>query len=270
MVIVVLDENLRYTTTPNMPSTASNPIEQAPRGYRKYVIPLESNPAVFDELIHRLGASSLRFEDVYTLDDAQLLHQLFPCIHAFILVLPTTEAYDKDVEEQDRHLDEYQGYGHGEHVVYFKQTIYNACGLYAILHGLCNGSAREHLGQDNALSKLLARSIPLPPEQRALALENDSALEEAYVAVATKGETQAPDAEHVMDYHYICFVQSHKTGHLFQLDGDRKQPIDLGPLDERGLLSDSCLAVIRHLITEEEGAQMGVNLMALVSDSPPA
>ena len=109
--------------------------------------------------------------------------------------------------------------------------------------------------------------MPLPPEERALALENDDALEEAYAAVASKGETQAPDAEDEVDYHYICFVQSHKTGHLFQLDGDRKRPIDLGPLnDENGLLSDTCLSIIRDMITRDEGAQLGVNLMALISD----
>ncbi|PVH94768.1 ubiquitin carboxyl-terminal hydrolase [Periconia macrospinosa] len=245
---------------------ASNSAARESR-YRKYVIPLESNPSVFDELIHRLGVTSLRFEDVYTLDDPQLLRQLIPRTHAFILVIPTTQAYEKEVKEHDKDLDEYRGYGDCEDVVYFKQTIYNACGLYAILHGLCNGSARECLGQENTLTKLLARSIPLPPEERALALESDGALEEAYTAVASKGETQAPEPEDEVDYHYICFVQSHKTGHLFQLDGDRKRPIDLGLLnDENGLLSDACLAVLREMVSRDEGAQLGVNLMALVSD----
>jgi ubiquitin carboxyl-terminal hydrolase L3 len=124
----------------NTPHTSSSRI------YRKYVIPLESNPSVFDELIRRLGVTNLWFEDVYTLDDPQLLRQLLPCIRAFILVIPASQTYDKDIEEQDKDLDEYSGYGDGEDVTFFKQTIYNACGLYAILHGLCNGSARAHLG----------------------------------------------------------------------------------------------------------------------------
>lgn len=111
---------------------------------------------------------------------------------------------------------------------------------------------------------MLTKCLPLSPEERALTLESDEALEEAYAAVAGKGDTQAPDPEEDVDYHYICLVQSHKTGHLFQLDGDRKQPFDLGPVDEQGLLSDSCLAIIRDMITRD--TQLGVNLMALVSD----
>jgi ubiquitin carboxyl-terminal hydrolase L3 len=125
---------------------------QSHRQYRKHFIPLESNPSVFTELIQKLGVSSLRFEDVYTLDDSELLRQLFGTVHAFILVIPTTQAYVKDVEEQEKRLKEYTPYGKEEDVMFFKQTINNACGWYAILHGLCNGSAREMLG----------RSTPIP------------------------------------------------------------------------------------------------------------
>jgi ubiquitin carboxyl-terminal hydrolase L3 len=32
-------------------------------------------------------------------------------------------------------------------VVWFKQTINNACGMYAVLHALSNGSCRRFLGE---------------------------------------------------------------------------------------------------------------------------
>jgi ubiquitin carboxyl-terminal hydrolase L3 len=90
--------------------------------------------------------------------------------------------------------------------------------------------------------------------------------EEAYASVASKGDTEAPDAEDEVDYHYICFVKSHNSGRLYQMDGDRKQPINLGELGEKeDLLSDKCLDIIRKMVTQEEGAQMGANLIALVS-----
>ncbi|KAF1955059.1 ubiquitin C-terminal hydrolase L3 [Byssothecium circinans] len=247
----------------------STPQPKPPHHYRKHFIPLESNPEVFTELIHKLGATNLHFEDVFTLDDIQLLQNLLGTVHAFILVIPTTQAYEKDVEEQEKNVDEYDLSGEKEEeagVVFFKQTINNACGWYAVLHGLCNGSARELVGTNNALTTLLSKCTPLGPHERALAVENDAALEAAYASVARKGDTEAPEAEAEVDYHYICFVKSLKNGHLYQLDGDRKRPIDLGDLgDGEGVLSEGCLRIVRDMIKREEEAKLGVNLMALVS-----
>ena len=41
-------------------------------------------------------------------------------------------------------------------------------------------------------------------------------------------------AEDEVDFHYVCFVKSSKTGHLYELGGDRKGPVDHGILQGRG------------------------------------
>lgn len=123
------------------------------REFVKHFIPLESNPEVFTELIQKLGAPNtsgtpaLQFEDIYTLEDREALRLQCRPAHALILVLPTTEGYDKRVEEEDAKLSEYDDAGEREDVVFFSQTINNACGLYAILHALFNGDARTKLGE---------------------------------------------------------------------------------------------------------------------------
>lgn len=96
-------------------------------------------------------------------------------------------------------------------------------------------------------------------------LETDVVLEQAYDTVARKGSTEAPDnAEDEVDYHYICFVRSGKDGHLYQLDGDRKQLLNLGPMPSgEDVLSDRRLDVIRRMIASEEG-NLNFSLMALV------
>ena len=97
------------------------------------------------------------------------------------------------------------------------------------------------------------------------ALENSNDLESAYAGVARKGDTEAPtNAEDEVDYHYMAFIKSTKSGHLYQLDGDRKRPIDLGilPADE-DVLSDKCLHVIRNMMTLEVN-NPNFSLMALV------
>ena len=107
-----------------------------PIAYAKHFLPLESNPEVFNELIRLLGASDdIAFEDVFSLDEPSLLPR--PTLAA-IIVLPTDPAFEKRKSAAEASRAEYSGSGKGEPVVWFKQTINNACGLYAILHALGN------------------------------------------------------------------------------------------------------------------------------------
>ncbi len=116
--------------------------------YTKHFIPLESNPDVFTELIHSLGIStSLSFHDVLSLDDPELLAFLPRPVHALILVFPTTEAYEQRVEVEDSEAEDCLEGGEVGEVVFFRQTINNACGLYAILHAVFNSEARGNFGE---------------------------------------------------------------------------------------------------------------------------
>lgn len=119
------------------------------------------------------------------------------------------------------------------------------------------------------MDRLRHEATHISLEECALVLEADIGLEQAYDAVARKGSTEAPDnAEDEVEYHYICFVKSAKDDHLYQLDGDRKEPIDLGPIPTgEDVLSDKCLDVIRGMIANEE-SNLNFSLMALVPSGP--
>jgi ubiquitin carboxyl-terminal hydrolase L3 len=114
------------------------------------------------------------------------------------------------------------------------------------------------------MAPLLEAALPLKPDERAMVLEESKELEAAYASVARKGDTQAPDnPEDEVDFHYMCFVKSHKDGHLYQLDG-MKRPIDLGPMKkEDDVLSEVCLSVIRGLVQEATRDKLHFSLMAL-------
>jgi ubiquitin carboxyl-terminal hydrolase L3 len=121
----------------------------------KTFYPLESNPDVFNELIRLIGVSpGLHFEDIYSLDDPSSLPH--PAL-ALILVFPADDVLRADALS-DRTA--YTGSGPAEPVVWFKQTIGNACGLYAILHALCNGAARSHIGMSPICPYLLFNPFP--------------------------------------------------------------------------------------------------------------
>jgi ubiquitin carboxyl-terminal hydrolase L3 len=100
-----------------------------------------------NSLIHKLGLSSkLGFQDVFSIDDPDLLAFVPRPAYALLLIFPVSEAYEKFRRAEDASKQEYDGSGAGEPVVWYKQTIGNACGLIGLLHGVSNGVAREHIG----------------------------------------------------------------------------------------------------------------------------
>lgn len=115
------------------------------------------------------------------------------------------------------------------------------------------------------MSKLLETCIPLSPERRALALENNKELEDAYALAASQGDSTVPEnPEDEVDFHYIAFMKSSKTGHLFQLDGDLKGPIDLGPIlgQDDDLFGEGAREIVGRFIKEGDG-NPNFSLMAL-------
>lgn len=116
--------------------------------HRKAYIPLESNPEVFTELIHKLGVNdNLLVQDVYSLDDEDLIAMTPRPVYALIFNLITTDKYRQWVDEDEKNRPVYNGQGENEEVIWFEQTIHNACGFYGILHSISNGPAADHISK---------------------------------------------------------------------------------------------------------------------------
>ena len=114
---------------------------------RKRFVPLENNPDVMNSLIHSLGLStSLAFQDVFSIDDPELLEFVPRPAHALLLIFPVSPVYEKARQEEDASKSEYDGSGEGEKVLWFRQTIGNACGLIGLLHAVGNGEGRQSIG----------------------------------------------------------------------------------------------------------------------------
>jgi ubiquitin carboxyl-terminal hydrolase L3 len=216
-------------------------------------------------LVHQLGLSSaISFHDVYSIDEPDLLAFVPRPAYALLLVFPVSNTYEKFRQEEDSDRPVYDGSGEGEKVIWFKQTIRNACGLIGLLHGVSNGGARDFIAPDSDLATLLKQSIPLKPDARADLLYDSRALESAHQSAAAKGDTVAPDAESKVDLHFVCFVKV--DGHLWELDGRRKGPIDRGALgEEDDALSEKALELgVRNFLTREaSGADSRFSLVAL-------
>ncbi|KAF3169008.1 ubiquitinyl hydrolase 1 [Orbilia oligospora] len=180
-------------------------------------IPLESNPDTFNSLALKLGLSpALSFTDVYSLTEESLLSFIPRPAHALILIYPTSD----DPTKQNNHL--YAEAKADGPVLYIKQTIKNACGLMALLHSVLNGAvAEKHLLPGSNLAALLEEAKPLDPYARAELLIKSPSLAAAHKEAAEAGETEAPDAEAEVDYHYIAFVRG-TDGAVYEMDGSQK------------------------------------------------
>ncbi|PGH14958.1 hypothetical protein AJ80_05721 [Polytolypa hystricis UAMH7299] len=220
--------------------------------YKKHFIPLESDPKIFTKLMHDLGVSpSLSFIDVYSLEDEMLNFIPHPVL-ALILALPSCPAYEQRTIEVPITTNPNE-----KEVVWLKQTINNACGLYAILHAVCNMPSYIETGSP------LHRLAQLALSDCVEYLEESEEIDRAYARAAQKGASAAPCAEDEVDHHYICFVKH--SDQLYELDGDFDGPINRGFLTEdEDILTGSACNIIRQYTKSEPDRTFA--LLALVKD----
>ncbi|SMR58706.1 unnamed protein product [Zymoseptoria tritici ST99CH_1E4] len=230
---------------------------------KKRFVPLENNPEVMTTLLHNLGLSpTLSFHDVYSISDPDLLSFVPRPAHALLLVFPVSSSYESHRRTEDASLPTYSGSGLLEDVIWYRQTIGNACGLIGLLHAVSNGAARKMVQPGSELERFINAAVPLSPADRAALIENSDVIANAHASAAATGDTAPPEAGDDVDLHYVCFVKSEKSGKLWELDGRRKGPLDRGVLSEgEDVLSEKGLDVgVRAFLKREEEASGGGEL----------
>ncbi|KAF3764838.1 hypothetical protein M406DRAFT_70650 [Cryphonectria parasitica EP155] len=204
---------------------------------------LENNPEVMNALAKKLGLSDeLEFYDVYSLDEPELLGLIPRPAYALLVIIPMNEAWLRERSAEDENKQDYAGAGEGEPVIWFKQTIGNACGSIGLLHSVINGPAAQFILPGSDLEKIRRDAIPLTMADRAKMLYDSQPFEAAHAAVANLGDTipGAPVEGHT-GHHFVSFVKG-TDGHLWELEGSRKNPIDRGVLeDDEDVLSPKAL-----------------------------
>jgi len=155
------------------------------RNGTKTLTVLENNPEVMTTLAHKLGmylatqlhfettkrltdlisnkglSKALAFHDVYSFTDLDLLNLIPRPVYALLVILPLTPAWNADRLSEDKEKPDYQGYGPGEPVIWFKQTIGHACGSIGLLHCALNGEAANFIARQSFLEKLKEDILPL-------------------------------------------------------------------------------------------------------------
>lgn len=181
----------------------------------------------------RLGLSDdLEFYDVYSLNEPELLAHIPRPAYALLVIIPLTKAWDDERKAEDTNQEDYAGYGEKEPVIWFKQTIGHACGSIGVLHSVINGPAVKFILPESDFDKIRRDAIPLKMADRAQMLYDSQPFEDAHASVANMGDTEPPQDLGVhAGQHFVSFVKA-DDGHLWELEGSRKGPIDRGALAE--------------------------------------
>ena len=175
------------------------------------VIPLESDPAVFDGFSRLLGLGpGYKFIDIYSIEDENLIAFLERPIIAIILLFPVQQggnvAGDKAAPAPSADT---------QAPVWLKQNIRNACGPYALLHILTN--YQDLLRKDDS---------PLREYCEKNKGNMNANIDKFIVDFATKyqseftensGSSANPDPEAAIDLHFITYIS--KDHKLWELDG---------------------------------------------------
>ncbi|KAG7440081.1 cysteine proteinase [Guyanagaster necrorhizus] len=129
------------------------------------------------------------------------------------------------------------------------QSIRHVCGLYALLHSVCNGDARKHILPNTPLSRLLEKTSTLTSSpELARVLEDDSDIEEAHCSIGRRGNTPIPD------------VSEQRTG--------KRIVYDKVLTPDQDSLSEPVLDLIRGYIKDlSADGNLEFSLMALVEDN---
>eukprot|EP01097_Dermamoeba_algensis_P002743 TRINITY_DN2082_c0_g1_i2.p1 TRINITY_DN2082_c0_g1~~TRINITY_DN2082_c0_g1_i2.p1 ORF type:complete len:234 (-),score=41.33 TRINITY_DN2082_c0_g1_i2:93-794(-) len=212
-------------------------------GKKMYWIPLESNPSMLTKFAHGLGASSqYGFSDVLGLDEELLAMIPDPC-YAFLLLYP----YEKMKPLRQKQEEEVLAKGQyvSPKLFFIKQLIGNACGTIAVLHALANNRSQVAEGS-GFLTQYVEKTLNMTPEERGKQLEKEDSIEAISAEVAHSGQTETPAADDKVDYHFICFTIV--DGHLYELDGAKKFPINHGPSTLESFKKDAAKVLQKNYI----------------------
>lgn len=252
----MLTEDLYQLLTGGKEQYSSNMSSQEPS-----VVPLESNPEVFSEFAHGLGLDkSYGFVDIYSLSDPDLIAFTPGPVKALILLFPLNRFFETSKEDTTSNQESQ------DQPVWFRQSIKNACGLYALLHSLSNNT--QLLEKESKLLQYL-QSHPTAGNRYSDTSTDDFvfSISETNSDRFQSGQSKAPDADEDVNLHFITFVE--KSGQIFELDGRRIQGARLlgnaskGP--DQGLLGEELVSdrVQWYMDNADEKSKLHFNLLGL-------
>ncbi|CUS24790.1 LAQU0S19e01684g1_1 [Lachancea quebecensis] len=222
------------------------------------VVPLESNPEVFTRFAHELGLSpEYAVHDIYSLTEPDLMAFLPRPMKAIVLLFPVNGVYEssKDASTGKEGVPQASP-------IWFKQTVRNACGLYALLHSLANNP--DTLLRESKIAQFL--SLNPRPDNKYDDEETDEfivSISELYNKNSSYGQTAVPQAEDEVNLHFITYIEA--EGYIYEMDGRRNGANLLGSSSSEDLLQEPLVRerVEWYMNNADENMKLSFSLLGL-------
>ncbi|XP_022110846.1 ubiquitin carboxyl-terminal hydrolase isozyme L5-like [Acanthaster planci] len=217
---------------------------------------IESDPAVFTELIRGFGVTGAQVEEIWTLDDEASLARLKP-VHGLIFLFKWQAGEEPSgAVVQDSRL---------EKIFFAKQVITNACATQAILSVLLN-CQHEDIDLGKKLSEFKEFTSSFDPTMKGLSISNSEVIRQVHNGFSRQQMFEFDSSLANKDedaYHFVGYIPI--SGRLYELDGLKEGPVDLGKCDPDDWLK-TVKPAIEQRIKKYSAGEIHFNLMAIISD----
>lgn len=227
---------------------------------------IESDPGCFTELIKGFGVTNVVVEELYGLSE-QNFQNMQP-IYGLVFLFKWRQADDSKANiVRDSRL---------ERLFFAKQVINNACATQAILSILLNAptkrSDKDDIGIElgDTLQNFKEFSKDFDPTMKGYALSNSDVIRLVHNTFARQQmfEFDATKADKDDDvFHFISYIPF--EGRLYELDGLREGPVDLGSIPDGSDWILTAKPVIEKRMQQYSEDEIQFNLMAVVGDKVP-
>ncbi|XP_043277491.1 ubiquitin carboxyl-terminal hydrolase isozyme L5 [Venturia canescens] len=217
---------------------------------------IESDPGVFTELIREFGATGAQVEELWSLDDDQF-DNLKP-IHGLIFLFKWVQDDEPaGTLVQDNRLDK---------IFFAKQVINNACATQAIVSVLLNCKHPDiSLGPNLQALKNFCQGFDAGIS--GLALSNSNVIRKVHNSFSRQTLFEWDCSKSSKDedvFHFVSYLPI--DGRLYELDGLKEGPMDLGPCPPGDQWVQAAKPIIQKRINKYNEGEIHFNLMAIVSD----
>ncbi|EGR30024.1 ubiquitin carboxyl-terminal family 1 protein, putative [Ichthyophthirius multifiliis] len=216
--------------------------------------PLESNPDVINPYIQNLGFDTSKYQWVDLMSTEDWAQEMLPkpCV-AVVFLFPITEntiKYDQEEEKKQQQVD--------AKVYFMKQFARNACGTVGVMHAMLNMIEQhpELAKKDSILEKFYAQTSTMTPEQRGNYFLQCKELKHQHCEAVEQGQAQMQED---VNTHFVCFIE--KNGHIYELDGRKKSPVNHGNSNSENFLKDAC--ILAKKLMERDPQQVNFTILAL-------
>ncbi|KAF3084234.1 hypothetical protein TWF569_001206 [Orbilia oligospora] len=231
---------------------------------------IESEPAIFNQILRDAGVTNTRVIELYSLDES-ILDEPDPIIGLIFLCRwrqDTSEVQEAEISCPDS-------------VWFANQISENSCGSLAMINILFNAESVV-LGEE--LAQLKYFTAGLTPPLRGLCLRNSEFLRKNHNSFARRSEIMqnnldiidsckntkglandnGPNAESA--YHFIAYVPS--GGSVWELDGLKRQPVEIGETDNTSRWLLTAMPRVQLQISKYSENELMFTLLALTQCTP--